>query len=66
MFRKSVHDYMFSKQDDNNIYAKYRRHKRKMLLSVSPEKAEEQQRQLDKMALSAIDKAMKELFPLVR
>ena len=66
MFRKSYHEYLFSMQDENDPVAKYRKHREKMLMSVSPEKVKEQQEQLDKMAFSAIEKALKGFFPLVK
>lgn len=34
MFRKSFHEYLFSKQDPEDIYYKYREHRKKMLETV--------------------------------
>ena len=66
MFRKSYHEYLFSMQDENDPIAKYRKHREEMLMSVSPEKAKEQQEQLDKMAFKKKKKALKGFFPLVK
>lgn len=66
MFRKSYHEALYSQQDPNDPYSRYREHRKKMLMNVSPEKKKDQQHKLDKMAVSAVDKALKKFFPLVK